>query len=514
MSPFLLFFVALATASPMRRQAPGLDANNDGHIDINEVTAAMTLEEAMLALDTDMDQQFTVEQALQFIDHHYFNVLDTNHDHVLSFQELRDGLTIEELFAFYDRNDDGFLYGAEADRIYLIYDAVVAAQTAPQRRQVTDDLDTDGDGHLNINEVTAKLNLTAVVYALDTDGDMQFTVAEALEYFDHHMINQLDTNHDHMLSFQELSTGLTVADLFAYYDENDDGFLYGSEADKIYQMYAAQQNAAAAMPQDTGILFLKSTADQPTMTPFLLFFVALATASPMRRQIGGDLDANNDAHIDINEATAALDLEAVMLALDTDMDQMFTVDQALQFVDHHYFNQLDTDNDHMLSFQELRDGLTIEELFAFYDRNDDGFLIGEEADRLYAIYNAVITTPINPQRRQAVDDLDADKDGHLNINEVTARLNLTAVLYALDTDGDMQFTVNELLEYFDHHTINRLDTNHDHMISFQEILDGLTVADIFAYYDENDDGFLYGGEEDKIYQMYAAQLNAAVEPLL
>ncbi|XP_078694097.1 uncharacterized protein LOC144923455 [Branchiostoma floridae x Branchiostoma belcheri] len=248
MSPFLLFFVALATASPMRRQAPGLDANNDGHIDINEVTAAMTLEEAMLALDTDMDQQFTVEQALQFIDHHYFNVLDTNHDHVLSFQELRDGLTIEELFAFYDRNDDGFLYGAEADRIYLIYDAVVAAQTAPQRRQVTDDLDTDGDGHLNINEVTAKLNLTAVVYALDTDGDMQFTVAEALEYFDHHMINQLDTNHDHMLSFQELSTGLTVADLFAYYDENDDGFLYGTEADKIYQMYAAQQNAAAAMP--------------------------------------------------------------------------------------------------------------------------------------------------------------------------------------------------------------------------------------------------------------------------
>ncbi|XP_078694085.1 uncharacterized protein LOC144923445 [Branchiostoma floridae x Branchiostoma belcheri] len=259
---------------------------------------------------------------------------------------------------------------------------------------------------------------------------------------------------------------------------------------------------------------LTTTTDQPTMTPFLLFFVALATASPMRRQIGGDLDANNDAHIDINEATAALDLEQVMLALDTDMDQMFTVDQALQFVDHHYFNQLDTDNDHMLSFQELRDGLTIEELFAFYDRNDDGFLIGEEADRLYAIYNAVITTPINPQRRQAVDDLDADKDGHLNINEVTARLNLTAVLYALDTDGDMQFTVNELLEYFDHHTINRLDTNHDHMISFQEILDGLTVADIFAYYDENDDGFLYGGEEDKIYQMYAAQLNAAVEPLL
>ncbi|XP_078694077.1 uncharacterized protein LOC144923438 [Branchiostoma floridae x Branchiostoma belcheri] len=114
--------------------------------------------------------------------------------------------------------------------------------------QVTDDLDTDGDGHLNINEVTAKLNLTAVLYALDTDGDMQFTVAEALEYFDHHMINQLDTNHDHMLSFQELMDGLTLADLFAYYDANDDGFLYGSEADKIYQMYAAQQNAANPMP--------------------------------------------------------------------------------------------------------------------------------------------------------------------------------------------------------------------------------------------------------------------------
>ncbi|KAI8515134.1 hypothetical protein Bbelb_077250 [Branchiostoma belcheri] len=127
---------------------------------------------------------------------------------------------------------------------------------------------------------------------------------------------------------------------------------------------------------------------------------------------------------------------------------------------------------------------------------------------LYIVFFVALATG------QVTDDLDTDGDGHLNINEVTAKLNLTAVVYALDTDGDMQFTVNELLEYFDHHTINRLDTNHDHMISFQEILDGLTVADIFAYYDENDDGFLYGGEEDKIYQMYAAQLNAAVEPLL
>eukprot|EP00058_Branchiostoma_floridae_P007384 XP_002592872.1 hypothetical protein BRAFLDRAFT_117739 [Branchiostoma floridae] len=248
MTPFLLLFVALATASPVKRQTTGLDADGDGHITIIEVDNAMDLGEVLVALDTDGDMQFTVTEALQFIDHHYFNVLDTNHDHVISFQEIQDGLTLADLFAFYDRNDDGFLYGAEADRIIAMYDAAYGTAAVPaarrQRRQA-DGLDTSGDGHLTLNECEAGLNLTVVAYALDTDGDQMFTVDEALQFIDHHYFNTLDTNHDHMLSFQELRDGVTWPDLFAFYDRNDDGFLYGAEADRVYFMYNEVQNAAA-----------------------------------------------------------------------------------------------------------------------------------------------------------------------------------------------------------------------------------------------------------------------------
>eukprot|EP00058_Branchiostoma_floridae_P007392 XP_002592880.1 hypothetical protein BRAFLDRAFT_117743 [Branchiostoma floridae] len=198
MTPFLLLFVALATASPVKRQTTALDADGDGHITIIEVDNAMDLGEVLVALDTDGDQQFTVDQALQFIDHHYFNVLDTNHDHVISFQEIQDGLTLADLFAFYDRNDDGFLYGAEADRIIAMYDAAYGTAAVPaarrQRRQA-DGLDTNNDAHLTLSECEAGLNLAVVAYALDTDGD--------------------------------------------------DGFLYGAEADRVYFMYNEVQNAAA-----------------------------------------------------------------------------------------------------------------------------------------------------------------------------------------------------------------------------------------------------------------------------
>ncbi|XP_066267747.1 uncharacterized protein [Branchiostoma lanceolatum] len=244
MTPFLLLFVALAAASPMKRQTPPLDADGDGHLTIIEVDNAMDLDVVLVALDTDMDQQFTVQQALQFLDHHYINVLDTNHDHMLSFQEIQAGLTLADLFAFYDSNGDGFLYGTEADRLYAMYDAAYGPAPVRVSRQAVDGLDTNNDAHLTLSECEAGLNLSVVAVVLDTDGDMMFTVDEALQFIDHHYFNVLDTNHDHMLSFQELRDGVTWADLFSFYDRNDDGFLYGAEADKVYFMYNEVQNAA------------------------------------------------------------------------------------------------------------------------------------------------------------------------------------------------------------------------------------------------------------------------------
>ncbi|XP_066267745.1 uncharacterized protein [Branchiostoma lanceolatum] len=353
MTPFLLLLVALATASPVKRQAPPLDADGDGHLTIIEVDNAMDLDVVLVALDTDNDQHFTVDQALQFIDHHYFNVLDTNHDHQLSFQELQAGLTLDDLFNFYDRNGDGFLYGTEAERIYAMYNAAYGPSVfTPAVFQTGGPLDADGDGHLTIIEVDNAMDLTEVLVALDTDMDQHFTVDQALQFIDHHYFNVLDTNHDHQLSFQELQAGLTLNDLFNFYDRNGDGFLYGAEAERIYALY----NAAYG-------------------------------PSRKRRQTP-PLDADGDGHLTIIEVDNAMDLDVVLVALDTDNDQHFTVDQALQFIDHHYFNVLDTNHDHQLSFQELQAGLTLDDLFNFYDRNGDGFLYGTEADRIYAMYNA------------------------------------------------------------------------------------------------------------------------------
>ncbi|XP_035694174.1 uncharacterized protein LOC118428265 [Branchiostoma floridae] len=355
MTPFLLLLVALATASPVKRQTGGvLDADGDGHLTIIEIENAMDLGEVLVALDTDNDQHFTVDEALQFIDHHYFNRLDTNHDHRLSFAELQNGLTLADLFAFYDRNGDGFLYGDEDDRIYALYNAAYGSSLF----QTGGVLDADGDGHLTIIEIENAMDLVEVLVALDTDNDQHFTVDQALQFIDHHYFNRLDTNHDHRLSFAELQTGLTLADLFAFYDRNGDGFLYGDEDDRIYAMY----NAA--------------------------YGPSVFQAGPSVFQTGGVLDADGDGHLTIIEIENAMDLGEVLVALDTDNDQMFTVDEALQFIDHHYFNRLDTNHDHRLSFAELQNGLTLADLFAFYDRNGDGFLYGDEDDRIYALYNA------------------------------------------------------------------------------------------------------------------------------
>ncbi|CAH1245715.1 Hypp7530 [Branchiostoma lanceolatum] len=586
MTPFLLLFVALATASPMRsiyRAHHELDADGDGLVSLQEATQGIHMNQALHALDSDGDQMFTEAQALQFLDHHFFAQFDANHDHMLSFDELS-GLTVGQMFDFYDHNDDGFLEGAEAQRLQYIWDAihghgnnrrqaadidadgdglisrpevhaVMTLQNALDALDTDDDhgfteqettdffgdeslyqqwntngddhlsfgevhhgitldgvfdwfdtngdgflegpeadkivfvynamvaagihhgnnfrnhheLDANGDGQVSLQEATQAINVDQALHAMDSDGDGMFTEAQALQFLDHHFFAQFDTNHDHMLSIDELR-GLTVGDMFRFYDHNHDGFLVGTEADQFYYMWNAVHGHGNNFRNHH------------------------------------ELDANADGQVSLTEVTQAMNIDQVIVVLDTDGDMMFTEAEALMFMSHSTFAHLDTDHDHSLTFDEIRLGLTLGQMFNFLDNDGDGFLMGAEADQFQTIWTA-----LNPEPPRPV--LDANNDAHLSKPEVLAAMTLDEILVALDTNGDQQFTVDDALQFLDHHYINVLDTNHDHVLSFDEIRAGMTLGDLFDFYDENGDGFLYGSEADKITYMFNEVQNGGTVPI-
>ncbi|CAH1245716.1 Hypp7530 [Branchiostoma lanceolatum] len=474
MTPFLLLFVALATASPMRsiyRAHHELDADGDGLVSLQEATQGIHMNQALHALDSDGDQMFTEAQALQFLDHHFFAQFDANHDHMLSFDELS-GLTVGQMFDFYDHNDDGFLEGAEAQRLQYIWDAIHGHGN--NRRQAAD-IDADGDGLISRPEVHAVMTLQNALDALDTDDDHGFTEQETTDFFgDESLYQQWNTNGDDHLSFGEVHHGITLDGVFDWFDTNGDGFLEGPEADKIVFVY----NAMVAAGIHHGNNFRNHH----------------------------ELDANGDGQVSLTEVTQAMNIDQVIVVLDTDGDMMFTEAEALMFMSHSTFAHLDTDHDHSLTFDEIRLGLTLGQMFNFLDNDGDGFLMGAEADQFQTIWTA-----LNPEPPRPV--LDANNDAHLSKPEVLAAMTLDEILVALDTNGDQQFTVDDALQFLDHHYINVLDTNHDHVLSFDEIRAGMTLGDLFDFYDENGDGFLYGSEADKITYMFNEVQNGGTVPI-
>eukprot|EP00058_Branchiostoma_floridae_P007383 XP_002592871.1 hypothetical protein BRAFLDRAFT_117738 [Branchiostoma floridae] len=140
---------------------------------------------------------------------------------------------------------DGFLEGPEADVVY-VYDLMVAAGIHHGNRRNVRVMDTNGDGHLAKTEVLNALTLDEVLVAMDANGDQQFTVDDAMQFIDHHYFNTLDRNHDHVITFDEIRAGTSLGELFDFYDENGDGFLYGTEADLMIYMYNEVQNNANA----------------------------------------------------------------------------------------------------------------------------------------------------------------------------------------------------------------------------------------------------------------------------
>ncbi|XP_078613654.1 uncharacterized protein LOC144883201 [Branchiostoma floridae x Branchiostoma japonicum] len=473
MTPFLLLFVALATASPVRNHHE-LDANGDGQISRQEALQAFHLDQVLHALDSDHDRAFTEQEALQFLDHHFFAQLDTDHDHTLTFDEIRGGLTLGSLFDFYDHNHDGFLTGSEDDKWFTMWNAVHGHGGGNFRNH--HELDANGDGLVTLPEVTNSINIDTAIAALDSDGDMMFTEAQALQFMSHNIFAHVDTNHDHSLSFDEIRAGLTLGDLFNFYDRDGDGFLTGTEQDQFQAIWNSVHGHGGGN----------------------------------KKRQAAAIDADGDGLISLTEVHAVMTLQNALAALDADGDHGFTEQETTDFFgDATLYAQWNTNGDDHLSFGEVHHGITLDGMFAWFDTNGDGFLEGPEADKVVYVYDLMVAAGIHHGNFRNVRVMDTNGDGHLAKTEVLNALTLDEVLVAMDANGDQQFTVDDAMQFIDHHYFNTLDRNHDHVITFDEIRAGTSLGELFDFYDENGDGFLYGTEADLMIYMYNEVQNNA-----
>jgi len=195
MALIFLLFVALATASPVKRQAVSMmDTDGDGTLSYAEVAAAMTLHEALFALDVDGDGLLYADQFIEIWGNNTkFDELDANMDGFLSFNEAENGMTLQEFYELVDANGDGALDATEAYHVNNLYTIISG------------------------NNVDSTL--------LDANGDGVLSKAEVLNMEYNEVVHLLDTNGDHYLSSDELMVllGDKTADWIVAQDHNGDG---------------------------------------------------------------------------------------------------------------------------------------------------------------------------------------------------------------------------------------------------------------------------------------------------
>ncbi|CAH1245719.1 Hypp7591 [Branchiostoma lanceolatum] len=242
------------------------------------------------------------------------------------------------------------------------------------------------------------------------------------------------------------------------------------------------------------------------MAPFLLLFVALATASPMKRQTGG-LDVNADGLVSYDEVVHAMSLHEALTALDRDGDGFLYLPQIIELWGvGDKFYELNTDGDDHLTFREFENGMSLQDFYNQFDFNGDGTLDVPEAYQMHFIYDT-INNPLfdNP--------IDANGDGKLSKLEVLSLMTYDEVLTALDSDDDMSLTHDELLVLFGSETadfLNHQDRNDDGVMSFDEADEHhMDLEKVFERLDLDDSDYLEDGEGAGFYSVWTTILNSA-----
>ncbi|XP_078613651.1 uncharacterized protein LOC144883199 [Branchiostoma floridae x Branchiostoma japonicum] len=356
MGPFILFFVAMVAASPVKRQEDlfgQLDLDRDGRLSKQEILSIITLEQAILALDHDGDGFYTSLQVFQLTnDPNTFPMFDVNNDGMVSYEEIRQGTNMVRIFDREDVDGSGYLEGPEADKMVYIYAEILIHGLAFVSR---DQMDTNGDQALSKDEVMRAMTLDQIFAAADDDGDGHLSQLQIEVTFDAPTFQMLDDNMDGKVSFGELRKAMDLGDVFDFFDSDADGLLQGQEQNQMIGVYNLIINVGSAYMTD-----------------------------PL-------LDTDGDGKLSKDEVTNAMTLEQILVSNDAlDGDGQFTEIEILSFFDRDYFMRMDADGDGFVTFDEMRAVIDVGSYFDYCDANGSGFLESLEQYKVVGLYYTIL----------------------------------------------------------------------------------------------------------------------------